>query len=484
MTQGESVTFGGVRPVPSLKHRTSTCLIERHTASIHFQMKKHFSGDQIKTSMEDLIIFSHFTPQNFKAQMNSIKFLPIPISIDPIKILYRISLIVAICLSFNSLLQGQPVSQDFSDEGTHTWTCPAGYTANITVKAWAGGGGGGDGNPPNIAKGGGGGGGYAASTFTVNPGTYNIQVGPGGAFGNDGFPSHFQLAPTTFVSASGGGGGSSFDGGDGGVGIVGDVKHTGGAGADASGNNGGGGGGSATETGNGSPGSGTSGGSGEGMGGNGGGNGQAGSHGSAPGGGGGGKGRNGANSGIGGDGFVSVIVNSSSPLPVELVYFKGEATLNTVNLQWETATEIDNSHFDVEWSTDGRVFQKIGQVTGAGTTTVTQHYGHLHKTPVNGNNYYRLKQVDFYGKFEYSKIINIRYRTSEIEYSIYPNPISDFIIIENIEEEELVQIFSANGILVTTFQSQKNSAKYPVGDFPKGIYFVQIRDTVKRIIIQ
>ena len=76
-------------------------------------------------------------------------------------------------------------------------------------------------------------------------------------------------------------------------------------------------------------------------------------------------------------------------------------------LVMETATEINNSHFDIEWSTDAFSFKKIGAVQGVGTTDEIQVYNFIHKNPTNGKNYYRLKQIDMDGTVEYSKIIQI-----------------------------------------------------------------------------
>lgn len=182
--------------------------------------------------------------------------------------------------------------------------------------------------------------------------------------------------------------------------------------------------------------------------------------------------------------FSPFAVSGASVLPVELIYFYGEKMDAGVQLFWETATEINNSHFEVEWSTDGRAYQKIGHVKGAGTTTTIQKYGFLHKTPANGNNYYRLKQMDFDGKYEYTNIINIRYEPSGLQYSIYPNPASDFILFENIAEDETVQVFNAEGKFVKEFLATKNNSQYSMAELPKGAYFIKIGDSVKRLIIQ
>ncbi|MEZ4960182.1 MAG: T9SS type A sorting domain-containing protein [Saprospiraceae bacterium] len=182
--------------------------------------------------------------------------------------------------------------------------------------------------------------------------------------------------------------------------------------------------------------------------------------------------------------FSPFAVSGAEVLPIELLYFYGEKAERGVQLYWETATEINNSHFEVEWSTDGRAFQKIGRVAGAGTTTQAQQYGLLHETPSIGNNYYRLKQVDFDGKYEHSRIVNIRYQPTDIGYSIYPNPSADFVVIENAGEEGLVEIFDVHGRFIESFQLQSNSSKHSLAGLPKGTYFLKIKDSLKRVIVQ
>ena len=191
---------------------------------------------------------------------------------------------------------------------------------------------------------------------------------------------------------------------------------------------------------------------------------------------------------------------NASALPVELLYFYAEQVNEGVQLDWQTVTEINNSHFEVEWSTNGIDFapnssseswKKIGEVAGAGTTTEVQFYDFLHKKPVYGENYYRLKQVDLTeqanldSKYEYSDILNITITPpSHQVINIYPNPATDFITIENGTIGETIQVINANGQLIRTFQLSITHAQYPVSDLSKGIYFIKIGTAVKRIIIQ
>ena len=119
-------------------------------------------------------------------------------------------------------------------------------------------------------------------------------------------------------------------------------------------------------------------------------------------------------------GSLSGLVN---PLPVELVSFTAKVDENVVELDWVTASEVNNDYFDIERSTDGLKFETIGQLPGMGTSNIKNSYKFYDESPVFGIVYYRLRQVDYDRKFEYSKIISIKVSLSKgIELRIYPNP--------------------------------------------------------------
>ena len=120
--------------------------------------------------------------------------------------------------------------------------------------------------------------------------------------------------------------------------------------------------------------------------------------------------------------------DASNPLPIELVYFTGQEKDGKVLLKWETATELNNDYFVIEHSVDGKVFREIGQVPGAGNSSVPLQYSFTHSRPSFPNNYYRLKQVDFDGAFEYFDVILVRlqndFTPEGIDFVMYPNPTS------------------------------------------------------------
>ncbi len=81
-------------------------------------------------------------------------------------------------------------------------------------------------------------------------------------------------------------------------------------------------------------------------------------------------------------------------LPISLLSFEAEPFEDAILLDWKTASEEDNSHFEIEHSTDGFNFEALATVVGNGTTFTEQRYQHFHTQPAGGVNYYRLYQVD------------------------------------------------------------------------------------------
>jgi hypothetical protein len=132
--------------------------------------------------------------------------------------------------------------------------------------------------------------------------------------------------------------------------------------------------------------------------------------------------------------FSDFTAESSAPLPVELIRFSGYSDKDENILEWVTATELNNSHFEVQRSTDGAEFVKIGKVDGAGTTNLQQEYLFVDNSPYLGKNYYQLKQVDFDNKANYSKTIIVDVNsTPQLSVTVSPNPATGDRIIANIK---------------------------------------------------
>ena len=117
-------------------------------------------------------------------------------------------------------------------------------------------------------------------------------------------------------------------------------------------------------------------------------------------------------------------------LPVTLIDFTGFYNAGENHLEWQTATEINNDHFEVQRLSANDDFITIGTVKGAGTSDVENSYSLNDPSPMPGNNYYRLKQVDVDGNFTYSDIISIEAPAKGgISVSLYPNPTKNTVNI-------------------------------------------------------
>lgn len=95
-------------------------------------------------------------------------------------------------------------------------------------------------------------------------------------------------------------------------------------------------------------------------------------------------------------------------LPIELGEFTAYHNGHEVELEWTTITELNNDHFTVQRTLDGKTFEDIALVDGAGTSSQELYYSYTDRQPYQGISYYRIKQTDFDGKFEYSELISVR----------------------------------------------------------------------------
>lgn len=140
-----------------------------------------------------------------------------------------------------------------------------------------------------------------------------------------------------------------------------------------------------------------------------------------------------------GDGFGLASaggLGSEIPLPVDLILFESECVKNAVLLKWVTASEQNNDYFTIERSDDALNWQVAGRVNGAGNSVVTLKYSFINELSAFNFKpstvlYYRLKQTDYDGKFEYSKIITVEcIEDKGVAVNLYPNPVYSELVIE------------------------------------------------------
>jgi Secretion system C-terminal sorting domain/Beta-propeller repeat len=164
---------------------------------------------------------------------------------------------------------------------------------------------------------------------------------------------------------------------------------------------------------------------------------------------------------------------SGNPLPLELISFSGKNEKRTNILNWQTANEVNLSHFEIEKSETGQIFEKIGEVKANGGPSEKVDYEFIDSpfTTLNSQLFYRLKMVDLDGKFKYSKIINIENK-AQSEITIYPNPTSDYFTISGNEAFEKLQIVDMSGRIVKEFLPQSDN-KYSLNSLNTGVYLLK-----------
>ena len=173
-----------------------------------------------------------------------------------------------------------------------------------------------------------------------------------------------------------------------------------------------------------------------------------------------------------------------TPLPVELTSFRALAVDNNVELHWNTATETNNSGFEVQRSTDKVSFAKIGFIKGHGTTTKVSEYSFTDNT-ASGRVYYRLKQLDFDGTSKYSKVVEVNL-SKPISFSLnqnYPNPFNPSTVISySVPEKSFVslKVYNVLGKEVASLVNNQEEAgihqvNFNAMNLSSGIYFYTIR---------
>ncbi len=169
------------------------------------------------------------------------------------------------------------------------------------------------------------------------------------------------------------------------------------------------------------------------------------------------------------------------PLPIELVSFevvkKGE---QQVEVKWVTASERNNSYFVVERSNDGRDFKAIGlPVAGRGNSNTTTVYNLIDEKPFVGYNYYRMRQVDFDGKYSESRIVPIFFSKNAGQIFVFPNPVSTDvkIALKGIGKGDFqFDVLNLNGQTIYSERAtieDENFQTFIENRFTNGVYFLR-----------
>ena len=158
-------------------------------------------------------------------------------------------------------------------------------------------------------------------------------------------------------------------------------------------------------------------------------------------------------------------------LPIDLISFTGTHIGSFNELNWRTATETNNNHFDIERSNGASVFEKLGEVQGAGNSQSILAYSFRDEMPMQGGNYYRLKQIDNDGKFTYSNIIEVE-NPKAVSFSLSPNPSSDKIYVYGVSDNTSFSITNIQGQILQSGILLHHEA-INISTLEQGMYFLR-----------
>ncbi|MBO6515755.1 MAG: T9SS type A sorting domain-containing protein [Bacteroidia bacterium] len=168
-------------------------------------------------------------------------------------------------------------------------------------------------------------------------------------------------------------------------------------------------------------------------------------------------------------------VYDPSTLPVDLIYFDANYSNGQTELVWATSMEENNSHFEIERSVDGREFERIGEEPGNGNSQNIIEYSYYDQdVPDQGDPiYYRFKQVDYDGGFEYSPVVYVRAGEEKMS-NIYPNPANSFINVSKNGYRFTARLIDQSGNTVDIREMEMNNTQFNVSSIPNGFYIVEV----------
>jgi len=175
--------------------------------------------------------------------------------------------------------------------------------------------------------------------------------------------------------------------------------------------------------------------------------------------------------GVASSGYFIGTDNLLTALPIEEGNLKATIQESSTLIAWETLSEENASHFEIEVKVDGSAFKKIGSVGAAGFSNRLKNYEFVHPNPQIGYNYYRIKSVDFDGTYAYSKMVSVFFDPSE-KVKIYPNPVIDFLYLET-EIATRIDLFDGRGQMVDSWGIDKNqNLEIDLRSLPAGVYWL------------
>lgn len=163
---------------------------------------------------------------------------------------------------------------------------------------------------------------------------------------------------------------------------------------------------------------------------------------------------------------------SAVVLPVSFAAVKAYTASDGIDILFSTAEEINNDHFIVERSEDGHTFDALATIESKSSSEKILHYEYKDTMPIFGINYYRIKQVDYDGKYSYSQVVKSHFNTSRPDLFIFE--MQGLMTIKSSKSIDKVGVYNISGQPIYMSQPASDSWEMDVMDWPPGMYLVQV----------
>ena len=168
------------------------------------------------------------------------------------------------------------------------------------------------------------------------------------------------------------------------------------------------------------------------------------------------------------------------PAPVKFSLFNLEKFNYNSIVSFSTVSETNNDYFTIERSGDGRNFESIGAIKGAGNSNQELSYEFVDESPLAGINYYRIKQTDFDGAYSYTEIRSVRHQTKNVIVS--PSRTDGKLNVTSEMDNYDVVIYNTGGQEVQRHMALSGDQSLSIEALQAGVYFVKVMDQTIRIV--
>ncbi len=181
--------------------------------------------------------------------------------------------------------------------------------------------------------------------------------------------------------------------------------------------------------------------------------------------------------------FDNIVASGSvvnTALPVKYLNFEAKYTEGETILNWKTAQEINNEKFEIEMAGEDQEFRKIGEMPSKSKNSGADYQFLVNNSEITSAlNYFRLKQIDNSGKYDYSETIQFLTKHFSKNTEIFPNPASSFLDISGFANENIVSIFRENGTMIKNGVKFLEVGKIDISNLAPGMYILKNMDNLK-----